>query len=194
VFNAVKHAQVESVALELALDADGQLRITVSDQGVEFEQEGLDHRSDAGQVGCGLFSIRERLTLPGGRFEIDSAPGKETRSATPLTSSRSYRSSVTHPTALRRSRMRYWQSTRCAVSAILRPIMLLRRNLSKTRCDERQSADICFFAESFIRIAAPEQLACNDVLGAVFDSQLEASLNPVGATGEIAVTRAAHRP
>jgi len=71
---------------------------------------------------------------------------------------------------------------------------VLRRNLSKTRCDERQSPDICFLAEPFIRMAAPEQLACDDVLGAVFDSQLEASLNPVGATGEITVTRTAHRP
>jgi len=30
-------------------------------------------------VGWGLFSIRERLTLLGGRFEVDSAPGKGTR-------------------------------------------------------------------------------------------------------------------
>jgi len=78
-FNAVKHAHVDSVTLELTLDADDQLCITVSDQGIGFEQDGLDHRSEAGQVGWGLFSIRERLTLLGGRFEIDSAPGKGTR-------------------------------------------------------------------------------------------------------------------
>jgi CheY-like chemotaxis protein len=30
-------------------------------------------------VGWGLFSIRERLTLLGGRFDIDSAPGRGTR-------------------------------------------------------------------------------------------------------------------
>jgi PAS domain S-box-containing protein len=78
-FNAVKHAQADSVTLELALDADDQLCITVSDKGIGFEREGLDRRSEAGQVGWGLFSIRERLTLLGGRFEIDSAPGKGTR-------------------------------------------------------------------------------------------------------------------
>jgi CheY-like chemotaxis protein len=33
----------------------------------------------AGQVGWGLFSIRERLTLLNGRFEIDSSPGTGTR-------------------------------------------------------------------------------------------------------------------
>ena len=51
----------------------------MSDQGIGFEPAGLDDRSKAGQVGWGLFSIRERLTLLGGRFEIDSAPGKGTR-------------------------------------------------------------------------------------------------------------------
>ena len=78
-FNAVKHAQADQVTLELALDADGQLCIAVSDQGIGFEPAELDHRSKAGQVGWGLFSIRERLTLLGGRFEIASAPGKGTR-------------------------------------------------------------------------------------------------------------------
>ena len=78
-FNAVKHAQADRVTLELALDADDQLSITVSDQGTGFELAELDHRSKAGQVGWGLFSIRERLTMLGGRFEIDSAPGKGTR-------------------------------------------------------------------------------------------------------------------
>ena len=78
-FNAVKHAQADRVTLDLALDADDQLCITVADQGIGFEPAGLDDRSKAGQVGWGLFSIRERLTLLGGRFDIDSAPGRGTR-------------------------------------------------------------------------------------------------------------------
>jgi CheY-like chemotaxis protein/anti-sigma regulatory factor (Ser/Thr protein kinase) len=78
-FNAVKHGQADRVTLELTLDAEDQLSITVSDRGIGFEPAGLDHRSETGQVGWGLFSIRERLTLLGGRFEIDSAPGKGTR-------------------------------------------------------------------------------------------------------------------
>jgi len=77
-FNAVKHAHADRATLELALDADDQLCITVSDQGVGFEPA-TAARSKAGQTGWGLFSIRERLTLLGGRFEIDSAPGKGTR-------------------------------------------------------------------------------------------------------------------
>ena len=41
-FNAVKHAQADSVSLELALDADDQLCVTVTDQGVGFEPDSLD--------------------------------------------------------------------------------------------------------------------------------------------------------
>jgi CheY-like chemotaxis protein len=78
-FNAVKHAHADRATLELALDADDQLCITVTDQGIGFEPAGLDDRSKAGQVGWGLFSIRERLTLLGGRVDVDSAPGRGTR-------------------------------------------------------------------------------------------------------------------
>ena len=78
-FNAVKHAQTDRVSLELALDADDQLCVTVTDQGVGFEPASLDDRWKTGQVGWGLFSIRERLTLLGGRFDVESAPGRGTR-------------------------------------------------------------------------------------------------------------------
>ncbi len=76
-FNTVKHARVDRVALDLALDGDA-LCITVSDDGIGFDPAGLAERSKASQVGWGLFSIRERLTQLGGRFEIDSAPGRGT--------------------------------------------------------------------------------------------------------------------
>ena len=78
-FNAVKYAQTDRVTLALELDADDQLCITVTDQGVGFEPARLDDRSKAGQVGWGLFRMRERLTLLGGDLHIDSAPGRGTR-------------------------------------------------------------------------------------------------------------------
>ena len=78
-FNAVKHAQADRVTLALELDADDQLCITVTDQGAGFEPARLDERSKTGQLGWGLFRIRERLTLLGGRLDIDSAPGRGTR-------------------------------------------------------------------------------------------------------------------
>jgi PAS domain S-box-containing protein len=76
--NAVKHAEADRVAIELALDPDDVLRITVTDEGVGFDPATLFDRAKTDRVGWGLFSIRERLTLLGGRFEIESAPGKGT--------------------------------------------------------------------------------------------------------------------
>src|SRR5262245_55607562 len=78
-FNASKYAQAERVTLALRLDGDDQLCITVTDNGIGFEPSRLDSRSKTGQVGWGLFSIRDRLTLLGGRVDIDSAPGHGTR-------------------------------------------------------------------------------------------------------------------
>ena len=51
----------------------------MTDQGVGFEPARLEDRSKSVQVGWGLFRIRERLTLLGGRMDIDSAPGRGTR-------------------------------------------------------------------------------------------------------------------
>jgi CheY-like chemotaxis protein/anti-sigma regulatory factor (Ser/Thr protein kinase) len=78
-FNAVKHARVDRVTLDLSLDRDNALSITVADQGIGFDPGALAERGKAGKAGFGLFSIRERLTLLGGRFEIESAPGQGTR-------------------------------------------------------------------------------------------------------------------
>jgi CheY-like chemotaxis protein/anti-sigma regulatory factor (Ser/Thr protein kinase) len=78
-FNAVKHAQVDRVTIELSLDRDDALCIIVADRGIGFDPAGLAERGMGGQAGWGLFSIRERLTLLGGRFDIESAPGQGTR-------------------------------------------------------------------------------------------------------------------
>jgi signal transduction histidine kinase len=77
IFNAVKHAHVDRVEVDLRLGADDELCITVADRGVGFDPARLADQSS--QVGWGLFSIRERVTLLGGRFEVDSAPGQGAR-------------------------------------------------------------------------------------------------------------------
>ncbi|MFH2125757.1 MAG: PAS domain-containing sensor histidine kinase, partial [Pseudomonadota bacterium] len=65
--NAAKHARAQKV--EIGLEADGrELSITVGDDGVGFDPA---KREDAG-TGLGLFSLRERLDLLGGRLEISS--------------------------------------------------------------------------------------------------------------------------
>jgi signal transduction histidine kinase len=73
-FNVVKHARVASARVKLELGAHGGVRILVSDDGVGFDPEVV--RAREGTDGSfGLFSLRERLELLGGRLEVDSAPG-----------------------------------------------------------------------------------------------------------------------
>ena len=77
-FNAVKHAQVNRVMVDLTVNSDEMLCITVRDEGIGFEVARLAEQAGTRQVGWGLFSIRERVSLLGGRFEIESAPGHGT--------------------------------------------------------------------------------------------------------------------
>ena len=78
-FNAVKHAKVNKVAVDLALGPDDTLCVTVTDQGVGFEPAKIFDPVTSQKGGLGLFSIRERLTLLGGRLEVESTPGQGTR-------------------------------------------------------------------------------------------------------------------
>jgi PAS domain S-box-containing protein len=77
-FNAVKHGHVDRVTVDLALTRENALAVTVADQGSGFDPSGLVDRAKAGRGGWGLFRIRERLTLLGGQFDIESAPGRGT--------------------------------------------------------------------------------------------------------------------
>ena len=74
-FNVVKYAGVQSAQVEVAIRQE-QLRLTVSDQGEGFSP---DNPKRPGAGGLGLFGIRERLELIGGRMEIDSSPGQGSR-------------------------------------------------------------------------------------------------------------------
>jgi signal transduction histidine kinase len=76
-FNVVKHAQVMTASVHVSR-LDGQIQIVVSDNGVGFDPAQLRQAGSSGS-GFGLFSIRERLDLLGGRMEMESAPGKGSR-------------------------------------------------------------------------------------------------------------------
>ena len=82
-FNVVKHAGVERARLA-AHHEDDRLVIEIADEGDGFDADALDETSQGG--GLGLFSVRERLKLFGGRLDIQSAPGHGTtvRIAAPL--------------------------------------------------------------------------------------------------------------
>ena len=76
-FNIVKHAQTANASVQLSQTADGRACIVVSDQGAGFDPEML-RAWDGTAGGFGLFSLRERLELLGGQFEVDSSPGRGT--------------------------------------------------------------------------------------------------------------------
>jgi DNA-binding NarL/FixJ family response regulator/two-component sensor histidine kinase len=76
-FNVVKHANTRSAVINMRR-FDGSLQVTVSDQGVGFDPTAMPAAGESGG-GFGLFSIRERLELMGGTFEIVSNPGRGSR-------------------------------------------------------------------------------------------------------------------
>ncbi len=76
-FNTVQHAGVKEA--QVRLQRKGRdIQVTVSDGGSGFDPEAVASRVGT-TGGFGLFSIRERLDLMGGRMEIDSAVGRGSR-------------------------------------------------------------------------------------------------------------------
>jgi PAS domain S-box-containing protein len=75
VLNTAKHAQARRAWINLGQEGD-RLRLVVADDGIGFDySEALERR----RSGLGLFSLRERLELLGGRLEVESPPGGGTR-------------------------------------------------------------------------------------------------------------------
>ncbi len=70
--NAVKHSGMRLFAVELR-GTDGEIQLTVSDQGVGFDPHDAINRH-----GLGLISMRERMQLVGGQISIQSQPGSGT--------------------------------------------------------------------------------------------------------------------
>jgi CheY-like chemotaxis protein len=77
-FNVVKHAHATRARVVMAKMENGELRIEVRDDGLGCDPERLASRANSAG-GFGLFNVRERLELLGGRLDIDTAPGKGTR-------------------------------------------------------------------------------------------------------------------
>ena len=73
-FNVVKHAETREARVNMSQAEEGEILVTVSDDGVGFAPEDVEKRTDG--AGFGLFSLRERLSVMGGTLEIDAAPGE----------------------------------------------------------------------------------------------------------------------
>jgi len=71
--NAVKHSSAKSMTVRLTC-SDHELSLEIHDDGVGFDVETAKLAA-----GLGLISMRERIHLIGGKFEIWSSPGHGTR-------------------------------------------------------------------------------------------------------------------
>jgi signal transduction histidine kinase len=69
--NIVKHAAASSVSV-LVLDVEDGVRTVIEDDGAGFDA------SDVREGALGLLGMRERVSLLGGRFEVESARGTGT--------------------------------------------------------------------------------------------------------------------
>jgi two-component system CheB/CheR fusion protein len=74
-FNVVKHAATDHATVELTETTNGELQIVVRDEGRGFDTTAVNSKQ---AVGFGLYSVRERLNLFGGRLTIASTPGQGT--------------------------------------------------------------------------------------------------------------------
>jgi signal transduction histidine kinase len=75
--NIVKHAGADRVRVSLDR-IDEMLHLVVEDNGRGFDPDSIRYVQGDGR-GLGLFSMKERASLSGGRYRIASAPGQGTR-------------------------------------------------------------------------------------------------------------------
>jgi PAS domain S-box-containing protein len=77
-FNVIKHSGVSEAIVSLKRTGSQELHVKVEDAGKGFHPSPIS--TDYSKPGrFGLFSIRERTEALGGRFDIESAPGKGTQ-------------------------------------------------------------------------------------------------------------------
>jgi len=87
--NAVEHAEAEDITVRVESTPEG-LALSIIDDGQGFELPAQpDILTQAGHYG--LLGMRERATLLGGSFRVDTAPGEGTRVTARLPSDRSTR-------------------------------------------------------------------------------------------------------
>jgi signal transduction histidine kinase len=75
--NVVRHTQAQRVYLRLARQK-AAVSVLIEDDGCGFDVEAVATRRTS-EPGLGLIGIRERVTALGGRFEVQSQPGRGTR-------------------------------------------------------------------------------------------------------------------
>ena len=74
--NIAKHSQADLIRLSLKR-MENEIQLVVKDNGMGFDLEKI-LSSEGSKRGLGLSSMRERTELSGGKFMIESTPGKGT--------------------------------------------------------------------------------------------------------------------
>lgn len=74
--NIARHAQAKNVAITLECEGN-ELRLHISDDGIGFDVSQMTGIEESGR-GHGLFSMKERVGLMGGRCSVKSQPGQGT--------------------------------------------------------------------------------------------------------------------
>jgi len=75
--NVLQHAGVQTAQIEVTRSESNQVQIVVRDEGAGFDPAALEGRM-ADKGAFGLFGIRERLEVLGGKLDIQSLPGRGT--------------------------------------------------------------------------------------------------------------------
>jgi len=78
-FNVVKHAGTKRATLELSAEDEQRLRVRVADRGRGFDTRVLLPSESGTPSRLGLFGIGERMTLLGGRLDVESDIDSGTR-------------------------------------------------------------------------------------------------------------------
>jgi signal transduction histidine kinase len=74
--NIMKHAQAENVDINLQCDGE-KCVLRIHDDGKGFDVERITRVDKTGR-GVGLFGMKERVTLVGGKCAVESQPGQGT--------------------------------------------------------------------------------------------------------------------
>jgi len=76
--NIRKHAKASSITVNIEFIED-KLRLSITDNGIGFDVENLKVKHEDIEGGFGLFSMKERVELLDGEFNISSHTGSGTR-------------------------------------------------------------------------------------------------------------------
>lgn len=75
--NVLKHAGAETVFVHLSC-RDNHLHVSIEDDGKGFDYGHLTQRGKSADAPLGIIIMRERVSLAGGSFHVETAPGKGT--------------------------------------------------------------------------------------------------------------------